>query len=117
MQKSQEQIVFEHVCIEMCLGEYRRSPYQSVGQIIHYLRAYGLRNYETVQIGFKNGVGEVISWGNVIATYVFDDIRKMPVFKFEKHEYVQRHQDLYLAGLDRFENPYAKYNYEPQRKA
>jgi hypothetical protein len=112
IEKSQEQIKFENMCCELCLGEYRRSPFKSMGNIIHWLRALGLIQYETVQIGWNKqfNCGEVNLWGQVIATYTFDENRGIPIFKFiETYDWCQDMQENYLANLDKFENPYKKY--------
>jgi hypothetical protein len=108
--KTQEQIIFENVCLQLLCGEYRNHPLESIGNILHYLRAYGLHQYDTCQIGWRDDHGQVHLWGKVVATFTIDYDRRLPVFIFDhEHEWLQRRHDTYLAGLPVFVNPYEKY--------
>ena len=102
-EKSQQQIVFENTCLNLELGDYRHYPIGSIGCIIHWLRAYGLHQYDLVQIGN----GEVMLWGGLVAT--FDFTPDMPVFSFtSEYEYLNRKQKNYLDFRNVFENPFKK---------
>src|SRR5687768_12573120 len=110
MEKPQEQIIFENICMDRCLGDYRNYPLNSVGNICHWLRALGFRDYDRVQIGWRNDIGTVSFWGKTIATYRISDELQMPVFAFDnEHKWLQHQQDTYLAGLSKFDNPYKDY--------
>ena len=106
-EKSQEQIIFENICMERCMGDYRGYPLGSSGNVVHWLRALGFRNYDTVQVG--NGVVE--HWGKVLATFTINNELGMPIFNFNKEEYkwLQHQQDTYIACIDKYENPYKQY--------
>jgi hypothetical protein len=108
-EKSQEQIRFENTCLNLATGDYRGCPPQSIGNVIHYLRGYGLHQYDIVQIGYRNEIGTVNLYGKPIATFRFvDDI---PVFTFDnEHEYQKLNQDNYLNNRNVFENPVARWS-------
>lgn len=104
--KPQEQIIFESICIERCMGDYRGYPLGSIGNVVHWLRAFGFRDYDRVQIGDNT----VTYWGKPLATFTIDEDLKMPVFTFnDEHEWLQRQQDTYIQGIGKYENPYSKY--------
>lgn len=106
---TQEQIMYQNTCFDLATGEYRNHPLKSIGNIIHYLRGYGLREYDTVTIGFDGSVGKVTLWGNVIATYTFNET--MPIFTFiDKYDWLQAKQDNYIACKDVYPNPHKTNN-------
>lgn len=80
-------------------GWWCEHKYKSVGNIIHWIYVYSMLSIaETVTIGD----GVVNHHGVILATYVFDDELKMPVFEFskdEKYDWVVDNQRIYLEGL------------------
>lgn len=109
--KGQEQIVYENMCANLMMGEFSRYPIESIGCVIHWLRALGLPQYDTVQIGgLKNGFGEVTLWSERIATFDFNVEKNWVEFDFiKKYDWMQKKQNTYFAGTYLYENPYAKY--------
>lgn len=100
---TQEQIIYQNTCFDLATSEYRNYSFKSIGNIIHYLRGYGLLEYDTATIGH----GKVNLWGKVIATYTFNET--MPIFTFiDKYDWLQAKQDNYIACKDVYPNPYIK---------
>lgn len=98
---TQEEIVYQNVCLDMEMGDYRGYAVGSIGNVIHHLRAYGLREYDVVQIGS----GKVMLYGRDIAVYTMTEDR--PVFAFiEDCSHCAHRQKMYLDGLSKFKNPY-----------
>lgn len=108
-EKSQEQIRFENTCLRLCVGSYSHYQFKSIGNIAYWLQALGLVQYDVVTIGWENDLGEVHLHSERIATFIFDEIKRMPIFTFiEKYDRLTETQEIYIAGLDKFENPYEK---------
>lgn len=106
MEKSQEQIIYENICADRCMGDYRGYPLGSIGNVIHWLRTLGFRDYDRVQIGEDS----VHYWGRVIATFTINSDLGMPVFTFDnEHKWLQRQQDIYIQCIGKYSNPYEKY--------
>lgn len=105
-EKSQEQIIFETTCINLATSEYRKYPPMSLGNIIHWLRAYRLNEYDRVTIGMEDGIGSVNLFGKKFAT--FKNVDNMPVFTFED-EYYEMIQSNYLNNKDIFKNPFEEW--------
>lgn len=104
-EKPQEQILFENTCFYLATGDYRGYPPMSLGNVIHWLRAYRLNQYDSVTIGFENGVGSVHLYGKLIAT--FKNENDMPVFTFlDGYEYYNTIQKNYLNNKDALKNPF-----------
>ncbi|NJO64010.1 MAG: hypothetical protein HC836_39285 [Richelia sp. RM2_1_2] len=109
-EKSQEQILFENVCLQLVTGDYRGYSFKSTGNIVHWLRALGLIYYDVTIIGWKNELGEVHLHGKLIATYHFDFVLKIPIFQFKApYLFMQDRQEKYISGLTKFEDPYKNY--------
>lgn len=114
-EKSQEQIRFELMCMNLITGDfrgYKRENFKSIGNIIHWLRAVGLIQYDTVQIGWNSNLnhGNVTLWGRTICTYTFDEENKRPILNFiSDYSWCQQMYDSYINGLPKYENPFKKY--------
>jgi hypothetical protein len=118
--KTQEEIKYQNMCADLLTGDfsqYRRFP-ESVGNVVRWLRAVGLRDYDRVQVGQKNGINQVTLFGEVIATFTFTkEPTEMPVFRFSaKYDWCQDRQDNYITNYGKFEDPYEKYKIAVQSK-
>lgn len=110
VEKSQEQIRFENICLNLLWGDY--SQYlkypNSIGQVCQFLKAYGFHNYDRVQVGFRNEVGTVHFFNKVIATYRMVD--GIPVFNFDnEHVWLKDAQEIYLNNKGKMVNPFQEY--------
>lgn len=112
---TQEEIKYHNMCADLCSGDFRqymKYP-ESVGNIVHWLRACGFRDYDRVQVGYnsKEGIGTVTFYGKVMATYRFvKNPMEMPVFQFSReYNNLQDRQDNFIANHGKIENPYQKY--------
>lgn len=98
---SQEEIVFQNVCLDIEMGDYRGYKVGTIGNVIHHLRAYGLNEYDVVQIG----QGKVTLYGINIATFTVNEER--PIFEFTvAYSHCDHRQKMYLDGLLKFKNPW-----------
>ena len=101
----QSEIHYRNTLTKILTGDYRNARYMTIGQIIHYLRSYGLIQYDLCIIG-KNSVE---LFGKEIATFVFDDDKQLPVFTFikdEEYEHLEFKQEYYLKYKDVYGNLY-----------
>ncbi len=106
MEKTQHQIIFENTYLKHLTGWWKRYPYPALGSIIHWIYVYGTLNMaERIQVGDD----EVKYNGKVLATIVYDDNLKMPIFSFnEEYEFMQKTQTIYIEGLTQYPEYIAK---------
>jgi hypothetical protein len=117
--KSQEQIQFESILCKTYDGEYRGAPYRSIGNVIHWIRAFGFLRYDEVTIGYSSEqmVGAVQFFDKLVAFYELNDQLQMPVFLFtEDYQYCEEQQDLYRRCIGKYPDPFEKYVQASHRK-
>jgi len=95
--KTQEQIIVENILSKMLY--YNNVPYKSLGSVLNMLYAYNFLQYDTCQVGNN----QVTVHGNIIATFVFDDNLKLPVFTFNDYdpEHLSYYQNIYLDYINK----------------
>lgn len=80
-------------------GHLRNYKYKSVGNIMHWIYVYG--NYDLLS-RIKVSANTLELSGDTLATFIFDDVKQMPVFEFNKNiEYwgkeLAEKQKIYLS--------------------
>jgi len=92
-----------NLMVQYLTRHYHTAPYKSLGQVLSYVYTFcGFDTMERCTIGENN----VIMRGEVIATFVFDDEKQLPIFTFFTDTQAQEKQLLfhstefkeYLAG-------------------
>jgi len=86
-----DKIKFENTHLDTM--RIRKYPLGSLGNTIDWLNAYGLIQYDIVQIGEN----DITLHGKLIATYIIDNIEQHPVFAFEpEFDWLNDVQEHYL---------------------
>jgi hypothetical protein len=94
-----EVIKYNNLKLKHQTGRLRNHKYKSVGNILHWIYVYG--NYDLsnkVQVSADT----VEFSGDILATYIFDDVKQIPIFEFNKNfEYwgkeLAEQQNIYLS--------------------
>ena len=95
-EKSQSQIMYENTLLRSQIGEFKSYKPGTLGNVIHWLNAYGLKQYDIVQIGEN----KVTLHGDLVATYHLDEKKGMPIFRFdEKYDWLQKQQSNFMDFL------------------
>jgi len=102
MEKPQEQIHFENLYLRHKSGWWRDKPFESLGNIIHWLYVYG-----TMQIAENCIVGDgYVKYHDFYMKFKFtDENPHMPYFydlNDEKYDFILKSQEYYLNGLKKF---------------
>lgn len=96
MEKTQDEIVLSNFIFELKHNEYSKYPFKSLGNIIGWLKALGLIQYDTVQIGDN----KVTLHGKLLATFIFDEKNEMPIFTFSSEwQWLKKPQELYIESI------------------
>lgn len=102
MNKSQKQISFENLYLRHKSGWWRNHPFESLGNIIHWLYVYG-----TLQIAENCTVGNrYVNYHNFTMKFKFaDENPHIPYFydlDNNKYDFILKSQEDYLDGLKNF---------------
>ena len=101
-EKPQEQIIFENLYLKHKGGWWRNHPFESLGNIIHWLYVYG-----TLQIAENCTVGDgYVNYHNFNIKFKFtDEHPHIPYFYSldnDKYDFILENQMYYLDGLKKF---------------
>ncbi len=96
----QEKIIYENTLLNLQISEYKSYPFKSLGNVIHWLKAYGILEYDRITIGNY----QVDLFGKLVATFYFDENKEMPIFNFtEKWSWLDKKQKNYLENKINYE--------------
>jgi len=96
---TQEQIQIQNMQFRVNDGYLRFSPFKSIGNVLHWLYVYGnLKLADSAIVG--DGIVEY--QGKPLASFIFDEGLKMPIFTFDLKF------DVWGTGLFRKQNLYLK---------
>jgi hypothetical protein len=99
---TQEQIRFENMKINHEGGWFREYPFKSIGNIMHWIYVYAGLN---VADSSTYGDGVVDFFGKRIATFIWDEELKMPIFDFKDgYEHASDQQKIYLSFVKKKDN-------------
>lgn len=102
LELSQEQIKYENLKINAQLGEWKNYPFMSLGNALHWIYVYTKSSdiASTIQVGQN----EVTYRGKPMASIIWDDKLRMPLFTFtSEYEWIAQAQKDYFYGLINFE--------------
>lgn len=97
MDLKQQEIRFENMDINHKGGWFREYPFRSVGNVMHWIYVYaGLHVADSATYGD----GTVDLHGKRVATFIWDETLKMPVFDFKSgYEHADEQQTIYISFL------------------
>ncbi len=105
--RPQEVIAFENILLRNYSSPRKNYPLNSIGNISHWLYVYNCIQYDIVTIGNN----EVHFHGKLMATFIINEERQMPVFNFTpEYAHLNKQQSAFIYGLDNnFDDPYVSY--------
>lgn len=84
-------------------GWYKQYTYMSLGCLLHWVYVYSMLKYaETVCSDMR---GNLTYHGKPFASYTFDDVLQMPIFKFApEYKWIEENQEIYVNNLRKHRN-------------